>query len=161
MIEICQECDSFQTTSQRLADQARTIIKEGWFSDLEILEILEIYQKIHNEQDSNTLPDISSINKQKQPHRNEPPTSENGNTTQLNNAQPKNPEQTLTQEQKVNLENLKRIMNSEKTNSDDVENINSTNKGRDLLLTNKPWNRKNVAKDPEAQQSYFTEISTS
>ena len=39
MIEIWQECAKFQTTSQRLADQVRTIIKKVWFSDLEILEI--------------------------------------------------------------------------------------------------------------------------
>ena len=41
--------------------------------------------------------------------------------------------------------------------TDDVENINITNKGRDLRLANKPRiNRKDTAKDPEAQQSYFT-----
>ena len=40
--------------------------------------------------------------------------------------------------------------------TDDVENINSTNKVRDLLLANKRLrNRKDAAKDPEAQQSYF------
>ena len=39
MIEIWQEYAKFQTTSQRLADQVRTIIKKGWFSDLELLEI--------------------------------------------------------------------------------------------------------------------------
>ena len=39
MIEIYQECAKFQTTSQRLTDQVRTIIKKGWFSDLEILKI--------------------------------------------------------------------------------------------------------------------------
>ena len=39
MIEIWQECTSFQTTSQRLADQVRTIMKKGWFSDLEILDM--------------------------------------------------------------------------------------------------------------------------
>ena len=42
----------------------------------------------------------------------------------------------------------------------DVENINCTNKGRGLLLANKPWialrNGKDARKDPEAQQSYFT-----
>ena len=45
MIEIWQECASFQTTSQRLSDyiSVRTIIKKSWFSDL---EILEIHQKI-------------------------------------------------------------------------------------------------------------------
>ena len=109
MIEIWQGCASFQTTNQRLTDQVRIIIKKGWFSDL------EIHQKIDNEQDTYTLPDTSSINKQKQPNRNEPPTWENGNATQSNKTQPKNPEQTLTQEQKVNVENLKRIMSSEKT----------------------------------------------
>ena len=53
MIEIWQECANFQTI-QRLADHVRTIIKKGWFSDL---EILKIYQKINNEQDSNTVAD--------------------------------------------------------------------------------------------------------
>ena len=42
MIEIWQERSTFQTTSQRLVDQVRTIIKKGWFSDLELLEITEI-----------------------------------------------------------------------------------------------------------------------
>ena len=39
MIEIWQERSTFQTASPRLADQLRTIIKKGWFSDLELLEI--------------------------------------------------------------------------------------------------------------------------
>ena len=39
MFEIWQECSTFQTTSQRLADQVRTITKKGWFSDHELLEI--------------------------------------------------------------------------------------------------------------------------
>ena len=41
---------------------------------------------------------------------------------------------------------------------DDVENINSTNKGRDLVLTTdcSLRKRKDAAKDPEAPQSYFT-----
>ena len=54
-------------------------------------------------------PDLSRINEQKKAKRNQPPTSENRNTTQPNNL-----EQTLIQEQKVNLENLKRIMNGGK-----------------------------------------------
>ena len=62
MIEIWQECTSFQTTNQRLADQVRTIIKKGWFSDP---EIQEIHQKINNEQDSNIISNIPSIDKQK------------------------------------------------------------------------------------------------
>ena len=113
MIKICQECVSFQTTSQRLADQVRTIIKKGWFSDL---EILEIHQKT-NKQD-NTVPDTSRVVKQKQPNRNELATSENGNA-----AQPSYPTETLSQEQKISLENLKRIMNSEKTTLPSLRNI--------------------------------------
>ena len=99
MIEIWQECTRFQTTSQRLANQVRTKIKKGWFFDL---EILEIDQKINNEQDSNIILDTPSINKQKQFNQNKPPTLEN-----RNNTQPNNTEQTRTQEQNVNLENLK------------------------------------------------------
>ena len=38
-MEIWQELSIFQTTSQRLADQVRTIMKKGWFSELEIIEI--------------------------------------------------------------------------------------------------------------------------
>ena len=41
--------------------------------------------------------------------------------------------------------------------TDDVENIDSSNKGRDLLLANKPrfvhWGTKDAAKYPEARQS--------
>ena len=59
-----------------------------------------MHQKINNEPDSKTISDTPSINKQKQSKRNEPPTSENRNATQPNNT-----EKTLTQEQKVNLEN--------------------------------------------------------
>ena len=60
MIETWQECASFQTTNQRLADQVRTIIKKGWFSDL---EILEIHQKTQKQE--NTIRDASSGAKQK------------------------------------------------------------------------------------------------
>ena len=90
------------------------MIKKDWFSDL---EILESHQKINYKQDSNTVSDISGINKKTQTNRNEQPVSENGNIKQPNNAQPNNPEQTLTREQKVNLEQLKRIMGSEKVTS--------------------------------------------
>ena len=43
--------------------------------------------------------------------------------------------------------------------TNDVENINSTNKGIDLLLFNKQRslsNRKDAAKEPEAQHNNFT-----
>ena len=58
-----------------------------------------------------TIPD-TSINKQKQLNRNEPSTSENRNATQPNNL-----------EEKVNLENFKRIMNEEKTTLPSLRNI--------------------------------------
>ena len=58
MIEIWKECACFQATS--LADQVRTIIKRGWLSNL---EILEIHQKINNKQDRNTVPGTSTIKK--------------------------------------------------------------------------------------------------
>ena len=57
MIEILQECASFQTTSQRFGDLVRAIIKKGWFSDI------EIHQETNNEQDSNTISDTPSIDK--------------------------------------------------------------------------------------------------
>ena len=63
MIEIRQECASFHTTSQRLADQVRIMIKTSWFSDL---EKLKKHQKINNEQDDNIVPGTSRINKRKQ-----------------------------------------------------------------------------------------------
>ena len=127
MIDIWQECSNFQTTSRRFADQVRTIIKKGWFSDL---EIIEIHQKMNNQKGDNTVPDTSNINKQKYPNLSEPPTSENGKPTQ-----PDNPEQTLSQEQKVNLEHIKRIMNSEKTTLPSLGNIEwRTNKVNQVLI---------------------------
>ena len=47
----------------------------------------------------------------------------NGNPTLLNNAQRSNHKETLSQEQKLNLENVKRIMNSEKTILPSLRNI--------------------------------------
>ena len=117
MIEIWQESADFQTTS--LADQVKTIIKKGWFSDL---EILEIHQKTQVP-NYNTVPDTSSSVKQKQPNKNELLTSENENTTLPNNAQPNNHKETLSQEQKINLENIQRTMNSEKTTLPSLRNI--------------------------------------
>ena len=96
MIEIWQECVKFQTTSQRLADHVRTIIKKGLFSDL---ELLEIHQKTLK-QNYNTVPDISSGVKQKQSNENKLQTSANENTTL--------PNDTLQTTRK-------RIMSSEKT----------------------------------------------
>ena len=58
MMEIWQELSIFQTTSQRLADQVRTIIKKCWFLEL---EIIEIHQKINDQERRNTLPDTANI----------------------------------------------------------------------------------------------------
>ena len=92
-------------------------MKKGWFSEL---EIIEIHQKINDQERRNTLPDTLNINKQKQPTQNEP-TSENGNPTQQNTTQQNN--LVLTQEQKLILKNLRRILNSEKTTLPSLRNI--------------------------------------
>ena len=112
------------------------MIKKGWFSDI---EIIKIQKKINNQQSNNIVPDTSNINKQKQTNRNEPQTSKNGNPTQPNTTQLSNPKQTLSQEQKLNQENFKRIMNSEKTTLPLLRNIEwrrvtaETNKVNQLL----------------------------
>ena len=98
MIEIWQECACLQKTNQILSNQVRKIITKGWFSEL---EILEIDQKINNKQDSKIISDTPIIYKHQLSYKNEPPTSENRNATQLN-TQPKSTEQTITQNQKVN-----------------------------------------------------------
>ena len=46
MIKIWTKCERFSSTNQRFADQSRTIMKKGGFSDL---KILEIYQQINRE----------------------------------------------------------------------------------------------------------------
>ena len=60
----------------------------------------------------------SSDANQKQHTRNEQPTLGNKNATL-----PSDPEETLSQEQKTNVENVKRIMNSKKTNLPSLRNI--------------------------------------
>ena len=119
MIEIWQERSTFQTTSQRLADQVRTMMKKGWFSDLEFLEI----HKKTLKQNYNTVPDTPSAVKQKQSNEKEPQTLANEYTTLPNDTLPNNQEEKLSQEQKVNRENVKRIMSSEKTILPALRNI--------------------------------------
>ena len=92
-------------------------MKKGWFSEL---ERIQIHQKINDQERRNTLPDTPNINKQKQRTQNEP-ISENGNPTQLNTTRQNN--LVLTQEQKLILKNLKRILNSEKTTLPSLRNI--------------------------------------
>ena len=69
------------------------------------------------------MSDTSSGVKQKQSNEKELPTSENENTTFPNDTLQSNHEETLSQEQKTNLENVKRIMSSEKTTLPSLRNI--------------------------------------
>ena len=68
MIEILEKFAKFETTTQILADQARMIIKKGWFSDLEILGILQLINRESSQQVRNTR--IEIINTEKQEHSN-------------------------------------------------------------------------------------------
>ena len=119
MFEIWQDCSTFQTASQRSADQVWTITKKGWFSDI---ELLEIHKKTLN-QNYNAVPDTPCGVKQKQSNEKEQQISANENTTLPDNTLPNNQDETLSQEQKVNLENVKRIMNSEKTILPSLRNV--------------------------------------
>ena len=69
------------------------------------------------------MPDTPSGAKQKQSYEKEPQSSANENTTPSNDTISNNQEEKLSQEQKVNLENVKRIMNSEKTILPALRNI--------------------------------------
>ena len=106
MIEIWQECASFQTTSQ-VDRSTKNNNKKRWFSDL---KILEIHQKTQTQ-------DSTILNK-KQHIKNELPTLENEYARV-----PSNPTETVSQKQQTNLENLKRIMNSVKTTLPSLRNI--------------------------------------
>ena len=81
-------------------------MKKGRFSEL---EIIEIHQKINDQERRNTtLPGTSNINEQKPPIQNEPPTSENGNPTQPNTTQKKkNPRTNTYTRTKVNSKKFK------------------------------------------------------
>ena len=119
MMEVWQELSNFQTTIQRLADQIRTIMKKGWFSEL---EIIEIHQELNDQERRNTtLSGTSNINKQKQCIQYEPRTSKNGNPTRPNTTQQNNLE--LIQEQKLILKDLKIILNSQKSTLPSSRNI--------------------------------------
>ena len=91
MIVIWQECSIFQTTSQRLADQVRTIVKKDWFSDLDLLEIKQKPQQTYN-----TAPDTLTGIKQKQSNEKELQISANKNTIFPNDTLPNNQEETLS-----------------------------------------------------------------
>ena len=82
MIEICKKkCAIFKTGSQRLADQARTMIKKGWFSDFEILEIHQQINRESSPQDFNRI--IKTLNTEKQKPSNRPETQSNCDRNEL------------------------------------------------------------------------------
>ena len=64
------------------------------------------------------MSDSQNIDIQEQSNRKEPQTYKNRNTSHTNNT-----EKTLTQEQKTNFENLKRIMDGKKTTLQSLKNI--------------------------------------
>ena len=106
MIEIWSEFSRFKATIQRLTDQVRTITKNCWFSDVQILEIYEqIYRQTHQET-PNTVTETLNTGKSENPnqtlHDNDPYTA----NTQT---------QTLTQKEKMNVDTIKRIMSEKKT----------------------------------------------
>ena len=86
MIEIWRESASFQTTSQKLADQVRTIIRKGWFYEFYIPEI----HRETNKQDNNT-----ELNSSRDIKKNNLTTSENENDALTNIVQPSNSKETL------------------------------------------------------------------
>ena len=95
MIEIGTYFTRFKTRNQRLVDQFRTI-KNGWFSDLEKLEIhRQIYRQTH-QQTSNTITDTVNTRK-----------LETFNQT-LNDNDRKHKDE-------INVEIIKRIMPEKKT----------------------------------------------
>ena len=69
MIEIWPEFSKFRATNQRLADQVRSITKNGWFSDLETLEIhQQIYRHTH-QQTPNTVTETINTGKPEIPNQ--------------------------------------------------------------------------------------------
>ena len=86
------------------------------------------------------MPDTPSGVEQEQSNEKEPQTSGNENTILPNDTLSNNQEETLSQELKVNLENVKRIMNSENTILPSLRNIEwktlkiETNKINHILL---------------------------
>ena len=130
MIGIWKECARFQTTSQRLVDQVRMIIKKGWFSDLEISEVHQKMNRESRQQDPNTIidtPNNNTLNEMNQ-------SNKNRNTTH-----PIHTEITLTQEE-INMKNLKRIISEKKTGLPSLRNQNwkivkgGTEKVNELLI---------------------------
>ena len=82
--------------SQRLVDQTRLIIKNRWFSDLEILEMHQQIKGITYQQDTNTR--LETLNTKKEKHSNEIKTQNKSNQAK---------EQIQTYGEKANVHTIK------------------------------------------------------
>ena len=101
MREIWEGRARSEITNQKLADHAWTIIKKGWFSDLEILEIHQQIDKESYQENNYTV--IEALNTEKQEHSNRIETQNNSNR---NATHPNTTEKKLTQE-KNNCKDIK------------------------------------------------------
>ena len=102
LIEIWKQCIRYKTTNQRFGDRARTIIKKGWFSDLEILEIHQQMNRKSCQQDTNTIIETLNIEKQEPSNQIKTPSNRNRNTTPSINSK-----LVQTQEEKNECSNYK------------------------------------------------------
>ena len=70
-MEIWEECSIFKTTTWRLPDQGKMIIKKVWFSDLEILEIHQQINRDPSQQGPTGVIETLNTEKQDPFHRTE------------------------------------------------------------------------------------------
>ena len=90
------------------------IIKKGWFSQLEILEIHQQIKRESSQQDPNEI--IHTPNTEKQSNRTEPQSNNNRNTRHLNT------EKDEHKKKKMNVEDIKRIMSKKTTTLPSLRN---------------------------------------
>ena len=81
------------------------IIKKGWFSELEILQMRQKVNRKSRSQDPNTVIGTPKTEKRGPSNRNKPQSNEN-----RNNTHPNLTEQALTQEKEMITENIKKIV---------------------------------------------------
>ena len=128
MTEIWTEVGRFKVTNQRLADQVRTITKNDWFSDLEIVEIHKQIRKKHQQTPT-------TVNETIKPETLNQTLHDNDSCTVNTKTQ------TRTQEEK------------EKTNVDTIKRIMSEKKNTLPSLRNQDW--KTVKSKPEKWTTYW------
>ena len=116
MTEICAESARPNTIMQIFADQARIILKKGCFS---ALEILEIYLQVNRgyKQDLTTQTETLNTEKQESLNQNESQNNKPRNTTYVYAAK-----LTLTQEDKINVVFIEKIMTERKTTFPSLRN---------------------------------------